>query len=195
MTHTASAVCVPSAFTRMRSTLVAYAARLIDPDTAEDLVQEAFVRAMETRRPDLDTLPLAYFKTIVHNLAMDLFWKRSRDRDVSNSLTHRDATRDHDPLRAERAALDADIQDRLSDLSQRQWESVMMTVVKGMTERQAASAADVSRSAVTGSRDRALQQLRDAAPAATPRPSSRKNQTADNQAITQQARTFGRLAG
>jgi RNA polymerase sigma factor (sigma-70 family) len=177
----------------MRSTLVAYAARLIDPDTAEDLVQEAFVRAMETGRPDLDTLPLSYFKTIVHNLAMDLYWKRSRDRDVSTRLTQRSRDHAHDPLQAERAALDADIQDRLTDLSQRQWESVMMTVVKGLTERQAASAADVSRSAVTGSRDRALQQLRDAAPA-EPR-LARKSLLTSPEAVIPQAHSYGRLAG
>lgn len=192
MTHQASALCVPSAFARMRSTLVAYAARLIDPDTAEDLVQEAFVRAMETGRPDLDTLPLAYFKAIVHNLAMDYFWKRTRDRDVSSQLTQRRGdveTHRH----AELAALDADIQSRLSELSQRQWESVMMTVVKGLTERQAASAADVSRSAVTGSRDRALQQLREAAPAQKPR--GKKVSAGMPAQVASSGPTFGRLAG
>lgn len=161
MTHQAFTFCVPRAFGSMRSSLVAYAARIADPDTAEDLVQEAFIRAIESGRPDLDDLPLAYFKTIVHNLAMDTFWKRSRDRIASARLTAEHG-RGRD-LAAERDTLDADIQDRLAELSPRQWESLVMTVVHGLTERQAASAADVSRSAVTGSRERALAQLRDLA--------------------------------
>ena len=61
-------------------------------------------------------------------------------------------------------SLDADIENRLAELPARQWESLYLTVVKGMTERQAANVAEVSRSAVTGSRDRALQVLRDPPP-------------------------------
>ena len=162
MTHTASSVCIPHAFMGMRASLVAYAARLLDPDTAEDLVQEAFVRAIESQRPDLAQLPLSYFKAIVHNLAMDHFWRRARDRKVSVRIGER---RDRLPLEpAERRSLDADIENRLAELPARQWESLYLTVVKGMTERQAANVAEVSRSAVTGSRDRALQVLRDPPP-------------------------------
>lgn len=155
-----------SQFAAMRPGLVSFASRLVDADSAEDLVQEAFVRALESGRSDLSQLPEAYFRTIVRNLAMDFFGRRSRDRLAAERMHSRAGAREHAEVPHDVPAagtLDDDIRQRLEELSQRQWESLVMTVVLGLTERQAASASAVSRAAVTGGRERALQLLRQAA--------------------------------
>lgn len=140
--------------------LVAFARRLVDADTAEDLVQEAFVRLIEGGRPEAGRLPLPYLKVVVRNLAMDSFTRKTRDTVAQRAVER--SEQDAESKVAEVHTLDGDLKDRLSELSARQWESLVMTVVLGMTEHEAASAADVSRSAVAGSRDRALIWLRDA---------------------------------
>lgn len=150
------------AYCALHGTLVSYARKWVDSDTAEDLAQEAFVRAIEGGRRRVEDLPVSYFKIIVKNLAMDLYAKRSRDRALSSRVGE-----DGERLMGvgpETALLEEDLRERLAELSQRQWESLVMTVVLGMTEHEAASAADVSRSAVTGGRDRALEWLRRALP-------------------------------
>ncbi|MBL8745096.1 MAG: sigma-70 family RNA polymerase sigma factor [Phycisphaerae bacterium] len=143
----------------MHSALVAFARRLVDADTAEDLVQEAYVRVMEGGRPDAVTLPLSYFKVVVRNLAIDNYSRRTRDSAAAQKAKGR-LERDPSTL-VESAQFQDDLRDRMAELSKRQWESLVMTVVLGMTEHEAASAADVSRSAVTGSRERAIQWLRE----------------------------------
>jgi RNA polymerase sigma-70 factor (ECF subfamily) len=138
--------------------LVAFARRLVDADTAEDLVQEAFVRLIAGGRPEAACLPLPYLKVVVRNLAMDAYTRRTRDTAAKRAVER--SENDAVPPAAEGSTLEVDLQERLSELSARQWESLVMTVVLGMTEHEAASAADVSRSAVAGSRDRALHWLR-----------------------------------
>lgn len=142
------------------SALVAFARKLVDADTAEDLVQEAFVRVMEGRPAGTRDLPLAYFKVVVRNLAMDVYSRRTREELAAQRSGAESQRADGSP--GETSLLQDDLHERMAELSQRQWESLVMTVVLGMTEHEAASAAHVSRSAVTGSRDRALQWLRDA---------------------------------
>ncbi len=142
----------------MHSALVSFARRLVDADTAEDLVQEAFVRVMEGGRPDAHLLPLSYFKVVVRNLAIDAYTRRARDAVAAQRAQHPEESSE---TAGRVPSLESDLCDRLAELSKRQWESLVMTVVYGMTEHEAASAADVSRSAVTGSRERALQWLRD----------------------------------
>lgn len=143
----------------MHSALVAFARRLVDADTAEDLVQEAFVRVMEGGRSDAATLPLSYFKVVVRNLAIDNYSRRSRDSVAAQRSM--DMLETETSTLTESAQFQDDLRDRMAELSKRQWESLVMTVVLGLTEHEAASAADVSRSAVTGSRDRAIQWLRE----------------------------------
>lgn len=154
-------------YSSMYTALVMFAKRWVDPDSAEDLVQEAFVRVMECGRHDAQRLPLAYYKAVVRNLALDMYARRSRDR--AYTALHNEVP--HPVIDAETAGatlLEDDLRDRLAELSKRQWESLVMTVVLGMSEREAASAADVSRSAVSGSRERALQWLRESLPAEKP---------------------------
>lgn len=159
MTHREMRRSVGSSVSATHATLVAFARRFVDADTAEDLVQEAFVRLMEGGRAEAHRLPLAYLKVVVRNLAMDTYTRRSRD---SARVERARALAASSAAAAPDSMLESDVCDRLSELSHRQWESLVMTVVLDMTDREAASAADVSRSAVTGSRDRALQWLRDA---------------------------------
>jgi RNA polymerase sigma factor (sigma-70 family) len=157
----------------MHSALIAFARRLVDADTAEDLVQEAYVRVMEGGRTDADRLPLSYFKVVVRNLAMDAYSRRSRDSAAAQRSNTSQPTSTMSAPSVETAIFQEDLRERLGELSKRQWESLVMTVALGMTEHEAASAADVSRSAVTGSRDRAIQWLREAvkhhSPASTQR--------------------------
>ncbi|MDX2115731.1 MAG: sigma-70 family RNA polymerase sigma factor [Planctomycetota bacterium] len=145
--------------------LVHFARRYVDADTAQDLVQEAFVRAMEAGRIDIVGAPLAYLRMIVRNLAFDTLSKRTRDRLAGERSLEARRTGATAHFAAQ---LDDDLRDRLAELSKRQWESLVLTVVKGMTEHEAASAVDVSRSAVAGSRDRALDWLRRSLPPSGP---------------------------
>lgn len=147
-------------YTSMHAALIGYARRLVDADTAEDLVQEAFVRVMESGRPDADSLPLSYFKTVVRNLAFDAYSRRTRDTNVAERSLITAASGDDGRAERDHSVFEMDLRERLGELSHRQWESLVMTVILGMTEHEAASAASVSRSAVTGGRDRALQWLR-----------------------------------
>lgn len=153
--------CALGACTDVYTQLLVFARRFVDANGAEDLVQEAFVRAMEVGRGDPRGLPLPYMKVIVRNLAFDSFAKRTRDRALNERAGNNEEPQ-HSPRRE--VTLEDDLRDRLAELSQRQWESLVMTVVHGLTENEAASAADVSRSAVAGSRDRALQWLRRSLP-------------------------------
>lgn len=157
----------------MHSALVAFARKLVDADTAEDLVQEAYVRVMEGGRADADRLPLSYFKVVVRNLAMDAYSRRSRDTAAAQRSNASHPTSTMTAPSAETAVFQEDLRERLGELSKRQWESLVMTVALGMTEHEAASAADVSRSAVTGSRDRAIQWLREAVKKRSPAPTHR----------------------
>lgn len=151
--------------------LIAFARRLVDADTADDLVQEAFVRVMEGGRSDANDLPLSYFKVVVRNLAIDTYSRRSREEVLARKSSALGAGTVSSG--ADTPQFQEDLRERMAELSQRQWESLVMTVVLGMTENEAASAAHVSRSAVTGSRDRALQWLRDAVQRTNPGNSGR----------------------
>lgn len=145
----------------MRAALLAFARRLVDADTAEDLVQEAFMRALTQDHLTPADHPLAYLKVVVRNLAVDAYTRRTRE----STLVGRAGLACEQvipPIETidEDSRLDADLRERLSELSHRQWESLVLTVVLGLTENEAASAAHVSRSAVNGGRKRAIEWLR-----------------------------------
>lgn len=196
MTHTLAVGCLPSLLEAMRVSLVQYATKFVDWETAEDIVQESFVRLIELNRPDLHEMPHAYFKAVVRNVAMDTLNRRSRDRQASNEMQD-ELCRGGD---RETPMLDDDIRTLLAELSHRQWESLVMTVVFGMTEREAASAAYVSRSAVTGSRERALASLRGMSKrtiefSKVPNLSNHSDLPEPVRSETKPAKSFRRLAG
>lgn len=148
-------------FASMRAALLAFARRLVDADTAEDLVQEAFVRALAQDHLDPADHPLAYLKVVVRNLAVDAYTRRMRESTLVEraGLAGEQMIPPIDTIDMD-SSLDADLHERLSELSHRQWESLVLTVVLGLTEHEAASAAHVSRSAVNGGRKRAIEWLR-----------------------------------
>lgn len=162
MTHREVCDHKASAMWALRPELLLFARKLVDADTAEDLVQEAFVRVMESGSADAVQDPLSYLKVVVRHLAFDCYTRKSRDTQVVERVRTRDCGLGGEPRSSAAREHSEELRERMSELSHRQWESLVMTVVLGMTEHEAASAVDVSRSAVTGSRERALQFLRDA---------------------------------
>lgn len=159
MKHAESAGPVTSMYESMHGRLLSFACRFADPHTAEDLVQEAFARAIEYASPRTGELSISYLKAIVRNLAVDLYARRARDQRTGAAIIAEGEPIDSpadDPIDEEVETL----QRELARLTQRQWASVTLTVGRGLTESEVAQADGVSRTAVIGSRERALEVLR-----------------------------------
>lgn len=160
MTHVESAPLDASAFRAMHERVLSFACRLADAHTAEDLVQEAFARALAYARPGGGTLNAAYLKAIVRNLANDLHSRRTRDeRAAAARGAERPATCASGADRIDPAP--AWLRHELERLTPRQWSSVMLTIARGLPEEIVACADGITRTAVAGSRERALRALRE----------------------------------
>lgn len=160
MTHVQSALAVAATYERIREQLLAFARRLSDPTTAEDLVQDAFVRIIEYGRGG-EGVSIAYLRAVVRNLAHDLHARRARDIRLMQS-PEREGEPVEVPAEDPIDGLNDSLQRGLEQLTTRQWQSLVLTVTRGLTEEAAAHSADVSRTAISGSRERAIQTLRHA---------------------------------
>jgi RNA polymerase sigma-70 factor (ECF subfamily) len=66
-----------------RRSLIQYASRITgDPDHAEEVVQEAYLRLGEMAAKQTLARPGGYLARIVRNLAIDRLWRSRRERDV-----------------------------------------------------------------------------------------------------------------
>jgi RNA polymerase sigma-70 factor (ECF subfamily) len=145
-------------FRRWSAPLLRYLERMLgDVSIAEDLVQEAFLRAYRAReRYSPDARFSTWLYTIANHLALNEL-RRPRRRHDHRSLDQEDAERSplqlaDDPPRTEET-LDAKrqgaaIESALSDLPERQRAALLLTAVEGMSYADAAESLDTSEQSV-----------------------------------------------
>lgn len=119
-----------------------------DRNSAEDIVQEAFIRLFRASDEIVDsTKSAAYLRSIVLNLARD------HNRRGLMSLRHRDSMVDHrTPTQPQDLVATSESQqevlDALHDLSPRQRDCLVLRFYFEMSEREIADALDVSPNSV-----------------------------------------------
>ncbi len=118
-------VDVPVAFRQHYPALIRYAMRFTgDPDAAEDVVQEAFVRLLDQQLPEQEVRPWLFVVTA--NLARDGVRKRSRRKRLLLEAPV-EAERPELPERAaERAERVARVREALQELSERDRTLLLM---------------------------------------------------------------------
>ena len=141
-------------FDRWASRLLRYLERMLrEPATAEELVQESFLRVYRARdRYEPEARFSTWLYRIATNLALNEL-RRPRRRDPHDSLDAEDAT----PLAVAQPATDdvvharrvgADVESALEALPERQRMALWLSAVEGQSYAEVASALDVSEKAV-----------------------------------------------
>ncbi|MBL9033081.1 MAG: sigma-70 family RNA polymerase sigma factor [Phycisphaerae bacterium] len=140
----------PTDWKEWHARVVAFARRFGDRALADDIAQEVCLRVLTYRRDEPVTT--GFLIVTARNVAMRLLALRRREALVPSRGAGR--------LAGEAAPDRAEVVRRLASLPDRQREVVELTSARGLTERQAALALRMSRSAVCARRRSALLQLR-----------------------------------
>lgn len=140
----------PTDWKEWHGRVVAFARRFGDRALADDIAQEVCLRVLTYRRDEPVTT--GFLIVTARNVALRLLASRRRESTGQGC----------EPWRCVREAVAerAEVTRRLASLPDRQREVVELTAARGLTERQAALALRMSRSAVCARRRSALLQLR-----------------------------------
>lgn len=143
---------VADLYERYRDAVFADIRRLTDEHTAEDVVQETFVRLVRYGEPRLRQATLRYLKVIARNVLHDNWRAQGR-------------TAPRPEARAEAAGIGAEgpsseIRRMLERLPESQREALLLTAAYGLTNSEASRSLDVSEPSVSHRRTRALARLR-----------------------------------
>src|SRR5215218_5278428 len=153
---------------RYRQVLMRYVSRLLPPERAEDVVQQAFVKAYEAMHRDEAELNLRpWLYRIAHNGALNAL----RDR----SLAHAQLDERIDGVERPDQALERTLGLRelvvaVQALPERQRSAILLRELEGRTYEEIAAALGVTDGAVRQLLNRARNSLRSAAAAVTPMP-------------------------
>lgn len=138
-----------------REAAVNYARRLVGPAECEDIAQEVIVRLLPILRTDPAKFTRGLVLSTTHNAAMNMLcggWRsKRRDQPAEDLATVADAP---EPMLR--------LADAAKELPDGAYEAFMLVEIKGMSEKQAALALNVSRSLVGAKRRRAIDALRSA---------------------------------
>jgi RNA polymerase sigma factor (sigma-70 family) len=153
---------------RYRRALLRYVSRLLPPERAEDVVQQAFVNAYEAMHrggADLNLKPWLY--RIAHNTALNAL----RDR----GLRHHELDERIDGVEPPDQALERtqglrDVLAAVQALPERQRDAILLRELEGRSYEEIAEALGVTDGAVRQLLNRARNSLRSAAAALTPMP-------------------------
>ncbi|HEX5894960.1 MAG TPA: sigma-70 family RNA polymerase sigma factor [Thermoleophilaceae bacterium] len=153
---------------RYRRALMRYVSRLLPPERAEDVVQQAFVKAYEAMHRDAAELNLRpWLYRIAHNTALNAL----RDR----SLRHGELDERIDSVERPDQALERteglrDLLVAVQALPERQRDAILLRELEGRSYEEIALALGVTGGAVRQLLNRARNSLRSAAAAVTPMP-------------------------
>jgi len=153
---------------RYRRALMRYVSRLLPPERAEDVVQQAFVKAYEAMHRDgaeLNLKPWLY--RIAHNTALNAL----RDRGLRhNELDERMDGVERPDQALERTQGLHDVLVAVQALPERQRDAILLRELEGRSYAEIALALGVTDGAVRQLLNRARNSLRTAAAAVTPMP-------------------------
>jgi RNA polymerase sigma factor (sigma-70 family) len=153
---------------RYRRALMRYVSRLLPPERAEDVVQQAFVKAYEAMHRDGADLKLRpWLYRIAHNTALNAL----RDR----GLRHDELDERFDGVERPDQALERtqglrDVLVAVQALPERQRDAILLRELEGRSYEEIALALGVTGGAVRQLLNRARNSLRSAAAAVTPMP-------------------------
>jgi RNA polymerase sigma factor (sigma-70 family) len=153
---------------RYRRALMRYVSGLLPPERAEDVVQQAFVKAYEAMHRDGAELKLRpWLYRIAHNTALNAL----RDR----GLRHDELDERYDGVERPDQALERtqglrDVLVAVQALPERQRDAILLRELEGRSYEEIALALGVSGGAVRQLLNRARNSLRSAAAAVTPMP-------------------------
>jgi RNA polymerase sigma factor (sigma-70 family) len=153
---------------RYRRALMRYVSRLLPPERAEDVVQQAFVKAYEAMHRDAAELNLRpWLYRIAHNTALNAL----RDR----GLRHDELDERIDGVERPDQALERtqglrDVLVAVQALPERQRDAILLRELEGRSYEEIALALGVTGGAVRQLLNRARNSLRSAAAAVTPMP-------------------------
>ena len=151
------AVDVQSAFRLHYPALYRFALRFSgDPDAAEDLVQEAFVRLLEQDLPDDEVRPWLF--VVTGNLARDRSRKRSRRRRLLEQHPPAPVRPEPPEVSAERAERIAAVRAVLQELSERD-RTILLMREEGFRYAEIADAIGVKHTSVGALVARALRRF------------------------------------
>lgn len=152
---------VQDLYERYRDAVYADVRRLTDEHTAEDVVQETFVRLVRYGEPRLRVATLRYLKVIARNVLHDAWRAQGRSSRATGSALGRAAG-------ADAGGPTSEIRGMLERLPESQREALLLTSAYGLTNGEASRALDVSEPSVSHRRTRALARLRALADAEAP---------------------------
>src|SRR5215208_2311272 len=163
---------------RYRRALMRYVSRLLPPERAEDVVQQAFVKAYEAMRRDAAELNLKpWLYRIAHNGALNAL----RDRALGHAELHERIDGVERPDQAlERTTGLRNLVVAVQALPERQRSAILLRELEGRSYEEIAIALGVSDGAVRQLLNRARDTLRAAAAAITPMPLVTRLASADS---------------
>lgn len=152
-----STTSLEALFASLRDRVLAYARKVGDPDLAEDVVQETFLRILRYKRGNLGPITFSFILTMTRNVARTMHAKLSREPDAVPE--HLDIAESRDESPQPLANLDV-VYEMLDRMPERQREALYLTEVCGLSELQAALALAMTRAAVCARKRDALLKLR-----------------------------------
>lgn len=136
---------------------------LRDPASAEDAVQEAFVRVIRNRRQYISSRPFSHwFYAILRNICIDVLRKQKREKDAVQHLkteVRRQKTENRSQI-SDFRPLTSDFCRLTSDLCPKERAVLELRVVHSMTFGEIAVALDISVEAAKKRAQRGLRKLR-----------------------------------
>ncbi len=141
-------------YERYRDAVYADVRRMTDEHTAEDVVQETFVRLARYGEGKLRTATARYLKVIARNVLHDTWRASGQAGSAGGARPELFAARD------DHRAPVSDIRAMLGKLTEPQREALMLTAAYGLTSSEASRSLDVSGPSVTHRRTKALAKLR-----------------------------------
>lgn len=163
---------VENIFIKKRSNLIRYAAKFVSQDTAEDIVQDAYVKVARRHADQPITSPTAFTSRTVYNSAIDHLRRDAYRRSTSleqtldptdNSLSLIDTIADPDYSPEDRAIQNEtffQLIDAIGELPVKQRNAVTYFYLKGFSYPESAAAMDIPVATFKINLFRAIEKLR-----------------------------------
>lgn len=148
-------VVVSELFERYAGRVYAFARRLVDPVTAEDVVQDVFIRMMTASDLEARSITIGYLLKTAENLIR----QRHRTTRRQRAMPGREADFTESPA----GAGAPEVVHAFRGLSAHEQEALRLVVCEGLSYKSAAQAMNVSVTTLNNWKFRAIQKLKDEA--------------------------------